>query len=65
MEINKVTQEDLLLESSKKSFLQLHENDDLGIPLNPDVADFMGAFEESAIALEDTEETTISEENYE
>ncbi len=29
---------------------------DLGFPVDPDVADYMGAFEESAIGLDDLEE---------
>lgn len=29
---------------------QLLDNPDLGIPVDPDVADFMGAFEESAVS---------------
>ena len=32
---------------------QVMENPGLGIPVDPDVAEFMGAFEETAVSLED------------
>ena len=32
---------------------QALENPDLGIPVDPDVAEFMGAFEEQAVSLDD------------
>lgn len=32
---------------------QATELPDLGIPVDPDVADFMGAFEETAVGLDD------------
>lgn len=32
---------------------QALENPDLGIPADPDVAEFMGAFEEQAVSLDD------------
>ena len=32
---------------------QAMENPDLGIPVDPDVAEYMGAFEETAVSLDD------------
>ena len=32
---------------------QALENPDIGIPVDPDVADYMGAFEEDAVTLDD------------
>ncbi len=49
----KVTNEEFLLESANKAFTQVSENPTLGIPLDPDVADYVGAFEENAITLTD------------
>lgn len=36
--------------------LQAMENPEIGIPLDPDLADFMGAFQENALTLEDLDE---------
>lgn len=36
---------------------QAMENPNLGIPADPEVADFMGAFEEKAVTLADLEES--------
>lgn len=49
----KITHEEFLLESANKAFAQVSENPTLGIPLDPDVADYVGAFEENAISLAD------------
>jgi len=35
---------------------QATELPDLGIPVDPDVADFMGAFEETAVGLDDLDD---------
>jgi len=35
---------------------QATEFPDLGIPVDPDVADFMGAFEETAVGLDDLDD---------
>ena len=35
---------------------QAAANPDLGIPVDPDVAEFMGAFEEGALGLDDLDE---------
>lgn len=35
---------------------QATELPDLGIPVDPDVADFMGAFEETAVDLDDLDD---------
>lgn len=48
-----ITNEEILLASANDAFKQLNENPMLGIPLDPDVADYMGAFEEKAISLDD------------
>ena len=37
---------------------QALENPDLGIPVDPDVAEFMGAFEEQAVGLDDVLDNT-------
>lgn len=36
---------------------QALENPDLGIPVDPEVADYMGAFEENAVTLDDVLES--------
>lgn len=36
---------------------QATELPDLGIPVDPDVADFMGAFEETAVGLDDLDDS--------
>lgn len=35
---------------------QAAANPDLGIPVDPDVAEFMGAFEEGALSLDDVDD---------
>lgn len=42
---------------------QAAENPDIGIPVAPDVAEYMGAFEESAIALSDLDMDDMEPEN--
>lgn len=42
--------------------VQASENPSLGIPVDPDVADFMGAFEEGAVSLDDLDEEHEGEE---
>lgn len=37
---------------------QALESPDLGIPVDPDVAEFMGAFEEQAVGLDDVLDNT-------
>ena len=41
---------------------QASENVNFGIPVDPEVAEFMGAFEEDAISLEDIEGEEDSDE---
>lgn len=45
-----------LLEAARVVDSQASDNSDIGIPVDPDVADYMGAFEDPAITLEDIEE---------
>ncbi len=40
---------------------QAQANPDLGIPVDPDLADFMGAFEETAVSIEDFDPLTEEE----
>lgn len=42
--------------------VQASENPSLGIPADPEVADFLGAFEEQAIGLDDLDELQGGEE---
>lgn len=41
---------------------QAAENPDIGIPVDPEVADYMGAFEERAVNLEDFDPLDEEEE---
>jgi soluble cytochrome b562 len=42
---------------------QALENPDIGIPVDPDVADYMGAFEEDAVSLDDVLEAAVDPED--
>ncbi len=42
--------------------VQASENPTLGIPADPEVADFLGAFEEKAVSLDDLDEGHEGEE---
>lgn len=48
-----ITNEERLLASAKDVFKQLNEDSSLGISLDPDLADYVGAFQEDAIGIED------------
>lgn len=50
---SKITPTDRLTVAANAVFDQALENPDLGIPADPDVADFMGCFEESAVSPDD------------
>ena len=41
---------------------QAEENPDIGIPVDPDVAEFMGAFEEQAVSLDDVLEAGLPDD---
>lgn len=42
---------------------QAAENPDIGIPVDPDVAEYMGAFEETAITLSDLDMDNMEPED--
>ena len=48
-----MTHKDYLTAAAKAAAEQLAENAALHVPLDPDVADFMGAFREEALSLAD------------
>jgi hypothetical protein len=48
-----VNDKDYLAAAAKAAAEQLADNAALHVPLDPDVADFMGAFREDAISLAD------------
>lgn len=50
---NSITPADRLTAAANAVFDQAIENPDLGIPADPDVADFMGCFEEAAVSPDD------------
>lgn len=50
---NTISPTDRLMVAANAVFDQALENPDLGIPTDPDVADFMGCFEELAVSLDD------------
>ena len=49
----KVTEQDYLKAASQAVERQVTEDLGLGVPVDPDVAEFMGAFEEDAVSLDD------------
>ena len=55
--------EDYLKAAADAVERQALENPDLGIPVDPDVADYMGAFEENAVTLDDVLESSGDWEN--
>lgn len=48
-----VTSEEQLRAAGNEVFRQLQENPEIGISLSPDLADFIGAFEEQAFSEQD------------
>ncbi|MDL2260135.1 hypothetical protein LJB99_04605 [Deltaproteobacteria bacterium OttesenSCG-928-K17] len=50
---NTINPTDRLTAAANAVFDQALENPDLGIPADPDVADFMGCFEELAVSPDD------------
>lgn len=52
----KVTEQDYLKAASQAVASQAAEVPALGIPVDPDVAEFMGAFEETAVTLDEVME---------
>lgn len=55
--MKKPTEQEYLKAAAEAVERQALENPDLGIPVDPDVADFMGAFEEEAVSLDDVLES--------
>lgn len=53
---------DYLTAAAKAVDIQASESPPLGIPVDPDVAEFMGAFGESAIGPDDLEDMFFTEE---
>lgn len=49
----KTTEKEYLDAAAQKAFEELANNPELGVPLDPDVAEHMGIFEEDAIDLAD------------
>ena len=54
-----MTDKDYLAAAAKAAAEQLTEDASLSIPLDPDVADFMGAFHEDALALADVTQDSL------
>lgn len=50
-------EKEILTAAAQAVDVQASENPGLGIPADPEVADFMGAFEEKAVTLADLEES--------
>lgn len=59
------TQKEVLDQAAKDVFNQLAKDPSLAIPLNPDVAEHMGAFEEKAVNLNDLDDDFMINENEE
>ncbi len=51
--MKKSLERDYLKAAAEAVERQALENPDLGIPADPDVAEYMGAFEEQAVTLDD------------
>ncbi|EHJ48823.1 hypothetical protein DFW101_2819 [Solidesulfovibrio carbinoliphilus subsp. oakridgensis] len=47
---------EILARAARAVDAQASEDPSLGVPVDPDVADFMGAFEEKAVGLDDLDE---------
>jgi len=54
-----MTNKDYLTAAATAAAEQLAENPALYVPLDPDVADHMGAFQEDALSLADVEEDSL------
>lgn len=52
----KVTEQDYLKAATQAVESQAADEPALGIPVDPDVAEFMGAFEETAVTLDEVME---------
>lgn len=61
--MKKSIQQEYLKSAAEAVERQAAADPDLGIPVDPDVADYMGAFEEQAVSLDDILETGFDEEN--
>jgi len=56
-----MTDKDYLAAAAKAAAEQLADDASLSIPLDPDVADFMGAFQEDALSLADVIEDGLED----
>ena len=60
--MKKPTEQEYLRAAAGAVETQAEENPDIGIPVDPDVAEFMGAFEEEAVSLDDILETSLPDD---
>ena len=51
-----INEQEYLMAAAEAVEKQVLENPGLGIPVDPDVAEFMGCFEEEAVTLDDFED---------
>lgn len=58
-----IKQEEILKHAAKDVFDQLAENPNLAIPLDPELAEYMGAFEEKAVNISELDNDTSLNEN--
>ena len=57
--MKKPTEQEYLKSAADAVEAQAEENPDIGIPVDPDVAEYMGAFEEEAVSLGDVLEAEL------
>ena len=57
-----MTDQEYLKAAAEAVEKQVLENPGLGIPVDPDVAEFMGCFEEDAVTLDDIEDDYIEDD---
>ena len=60
--MRKPTEQEYLKSAAGAVENQAAENPDIGIPVDPDVAEFMGAFEEEAVSLDDVLEAALHDD---
>ena len=60
--MKKPTEQEYLKAAASAVKNQAEENPDIGIPVDPDVAEFMGAFEEEAVSLDDVLEAGLPDD---
>ena len=59
--MNRLTENDYLKSAAAAVEKQVVDNPGLGIPADPDVAEFMGAFEEEAVTLDDVLDSLLDD----